>query len=425
MNRKLLFATGLVFLFVVVAIVWYFVYAKPVIAPSLSETNDPLPRNELPPRFQFIDGVGGDEQTSITEITQRPEDPLIRVWNKPTTGQSFVVEEILREEVATSTEGTSTVAVKRLVRATTTILLFVDRGTGYIYGYSPEDNTVFQITNTVVPGVYDAYIFNGGKRVIMRYVKDSDSVVGMIATIPSFSLKGTPSPLEEVEYLNSEVVSVSVKGNTGQASYVVKTGAGSAVYTVNEGGPTLVASSPFSEWDLGYGGDTLYATTKASSFALGITTALPNFSTVIGERAGLMVKPSSSYFLQSVWQTGSISTRVVGDNGSRVLALKTLASKCGWGSNDFLVCGVPKLLLRGGRDLPDAWFQGTASFEDNFYYINVDTFEEYPFFSFDKKYGTFDITSIVISSGNDFISFINKKNGELWLLKKGLLPAFY
>ncbi len=423
MNRKLLVATGLVFLFVIVALVWYFFYAKPVIAPSLSGTNDPLPGNQLPPRFQFIGNSEDEEGGSVTEVTQTPEDPLIRVWDKPATGQHFLTEGILLEEMATTTQGTTTVEIKRTVRATTTLLLFVDRETGYIYGYSPSDNSVFQISNTIVSGVHDAYIFNEGKRIIMRYTENENSgVVGIIATIPSFSPGGTPSPLEGVKYLNSEVSSVAVSEDGGAASYSVKTEGGSAIYSVSSGEPTFVASSPFSEWDLSYGGNILYATTRPSAFAMGVTVVLPSFTTIIGERAALMIKPSSSLLLGSVWSQGGIASFLASKTSTRQLSLRTLASKCGWGANNFLICATPKRFPPGSGYLPDTWFQGSVRFEDSLTEVDVSSLTENEFFSFEEEYGLFDVTNITISEDNNFISFINKRNGELWMIKSALLP---
>ncbi len=422
MNRKLLFATGLVFLFVVVVLVWYFFYAKPVTAPSLSQTNNPLGQNQLPPRAQFIGGSVGDEQTSTTEVTQKPEDPLIRVWDKPTTGQRYVIDQVMREETATTTQGTSTIEIKKIVRATTTVMLFVDRGTGYIYGYYPEDNSVFQITNTIVPGVHDAYIFNDGKRVIMRYANNENEViVAMVATIPPFIKNGVASSLTNIEYLNSEVSSVAVDPKGKKVAYLVKTDSGSSVYTMEGSDPVSVVSSPFGEWDLSYGGEALYATTKASSFAMGVATRLPSFNVITGERPGFNITPSSSYVFGSSWRNGSIETVMIDGGGVRPVSIKTLASKCGWGSGDVLVCAVPKTLPRMGKDLPDAWFQGLVSFEDDLVTIDPNTLEDFPLFSFDKKYGVFDVTNITISDALDFISFINKRNGELWVLKTKLL----
>lgn len=423
MNKKILFATALVFLFVIVALVWYFFYAKPVVTPSLSGTNDPLSGNQLPPRYQFIGNEGEGEQSSVTEVTQTPEDPLIRIWDRPATGQHYVVDQILLEETATTTQGTTTVEVKRTVRATTTILLFVDRETGYIYGYSPEDNSVFQISNTIISGVHDAYIFSEGRRVIMRYSEaENPSIVAVIATIPTFTKGGAPSPLEKVEYLNSEVTSVAVSERGDEASYAVRTETGSAFYRVSSGEPSFIASSPFGEWDLSYGGSSLYATTRPSAYATGVTVSLPSFTTVIGERAALMIKPSSSQFMGSVWVKGGIASFIADKGGSRTLSLKTLASKCGWGARGFLLCATPKAFPQGSLYLPDTWFQGKVRFEDTFTMVDTLSLTEYPFFSFDQQYGLFDVTNINISEDNNLISFINKRNGELWMIKRNLLP---
>lgn len=424
MNKKLLFATALVFLFVVVALVWYFLYAKPVVTPSLSGTNDPLLKNQLPPRFQFIGNEDGEESTSVTEVTQTPEDPLIRVWDRPATGLRYVVDEVLLEESATSTQGTTTVEVTKLVRATTTILLFVDRETGYVYGYSPKDNSVFQITNTIISGVYDAYVFNNGKRVIMRYTEaDSPTIIAVVATIPTFTQGGSPSPLEKIEYLNSEVISVAVDEKGENASYAVRTDTGVSFYTTSSGEPSLITTSPFGEWVLSYGGSSLYATTRASAYATGVTVSLPSFATVIGERAALMLQPSNSLMVGSVWVKGGVTSFLASRTGSRNLSLKTLASKCGWGSNGFLLCATPKTFPLGSMYLPDTWFQGTVRFEDTLTQIDTETFTETPFFSFESQYGLFDVASLLVSKENNFISFINKRNGELWIIKRDLLSS--
>jgi hypothetical protein len=423
MNKKLLFVTLLVFLFIIVVIVWYVFYASPTATPSLSETNNPLRKNELPVRFQFIGTDGEDDQTSTTEVVQTKDDPFVRVWDKPTTGQFYFIDQTLREETLTTQQGTTTVESKQSVRATTTILLFVDRGTGYIYGYSPEENTVFQVTNTVVAGVYDAYIFNKGKRVIMRYKDGTDSgVLGITATIPNISPSGEPSPLENLEYLNSEVTSVAVDSLGVGAAYAVRTESGSSFYSISSGAPVLIASSPFGEWDLSFGGTALYGTSKPSSYAMGVTVTLPSFRIVIGERAALMTKPSSSFFVGSSWVPGGISTFLISPSRSTSLSLKTLASKCGWGSSTYLLCAVPETLPLSEGVLPDDWFKGLVRFSDSLVEVDAVSGEESPFFSFEEKFGTFDVTSITFSPDDSFISFINKNNGELWMIKQNLLP---
>jgi hypothetical protein len=87
-NRRLLVLVGLVLLFVVVVLVWYFSYAKPIIAPSMNTTNDPVPKRTFPPRFQFLNWGSDTVSTSTTEVTDPLKDPLVKVWDKPATGQT-------------------------------------------------------------------------------------------------------------------------------------------------------------------------------------------------------------------------------------------------------------------------------------------------------------------------------------------------
>jgi hypothetical protein len=104
------------------------------------------------------------------------------------------------------------------------------------------------MTNTLVPGVYDAYIFNNGRRIIMRYIdKEKDAVTAIIAKLPQANEKSATEPLQEVKYLNGEVGSVAVSSFDGSASYTVVTKSGSSIYTVKDKEPTLLTSSPFRE----------------------------------------------------------------------------------------------------------------------------------------------------------------------------------
>lgn len=128
-NRKLLIAIGVVVFFVVIVLVWYFFYAKPVINPTLSETNNPLPQIKTPPRFQFLSWGNDEEPSTITEVIDPLKNPLTQIWDRPSTGQTFIIEQILQEGTTTVQQGTSTVEVRQVTRATSTTLLFVDKTT--------------------------------------------------------------------------------------------------------------------------------------------------------------------------------------------------------------------------------------------------------------------------------------------------------
>lgn len=425
MNRRLLFAIVLVLLFAVGVIVWFFMYAQPNTAPSLGGTANPLSLGNLPKRFQFIYNNNETQpSTSTTEITPEKPQVLTEIWDKPTTGQTFIVEDIIKEVDATSTQGTTTITFKKLVHASTTILMFVDRTTGHVYGYNRDINKLYQISNTTIPGVYDAYIFNNGKKIVLRYAdNDKQVIVGMLATIPNVDEKDQAKPLENTTYLPSQVTSVAVNTNKTLLSYLVTGDEGGSIYTVSSKGATLVANTPFKEWSLSYGGDTLYATTKPSAYVEGQTVILPSFEFVVGGKTGLISNPSEKgTFINSMWSSKGLKTFLSNAGNQVVLNATTIASKCTWGQNEFLVCAIPKTLPRSTEGLPDDWFQGRFSFDDSFVTVNTKTAEVYPLYSFDTaKKLSFDVVNISLSRDNTLVGFNRKQDASLWLLDTDLI----
>jgi hypothetical protein len=425
-NRRLLIATGFVLFFVIIILIWYFFYAQPAIAPSLNGTNDPKPTRSFPPRFQFLTWGENTTSTTTTEVTDPLKNPLVEVWNRPSTGQTFITDQILKEMSETVSSGSTTLEVKKTIRATSSVLLFVDRITGYIYGYPVETGTVFQISNTVIPGVYDAYFIDNGNRVIIRYVdQEKNTVVGLIANVPHVEQTGSALPLLNVQYLTSQVMSVAVNKTKTKASYVVATEEGSAVYTIDTTkGTHLIASSPFREWSISYGGDTLYVTTKPSAYIEGGTFSLPLFQSEIVEKTGLMSLPhESGFILNSMWGSKGLAT-FFSDNGTiQVLPIKTLASKCAWGRKDFLICAIPRTIPKTTEGLPDDWFQGRISFSDDLALIDKNSGNRYTLYNFNEKEGVFDVVKISLSEANDVISFNKKQDGTLWLLNTNLIQG--
>lgn len=421
MDRRYLFAVGGVLFFAIIIIVWYFFYAKPIVAPSLSGTNNPLPSTIIPSRFSFLNWGADDTGSSTTEVTDPLKLPLVQVWNKPAAGQTFITQEILKEVATTTTQGTSTIEIRRTIRATSTVLVFIDKVTGYIYGYPLESGIPYQISNTVIPGVYDAYFFDNGKRVVIRYIdRERNTVTTLSAVVPNVSQTGSALSLEEINYLSAPVTSLASNARKDRVSYVVAGSNGSSVYTINAKGTSLVSSSPFKEWSLSYGGDSLFVTSKPSAYVEGITAKIPSFGIEITGKTGLMSNPSAAGdILSSMWSSSGLLTFISNDGGDVVLPIKTLATKCAWGRNDFLVCAIPRTLPRTEEGLPDDWFQGRVSFNDDLYIVDKNTGEQFPFYSFSEDEGTFDITNISVSPITTILSFTNKRDGTLWFVDTG------
>ncbi len=424
-NRRILLAIGFVLFFVIIILIWYFFYAKPVIKKDITRTNDPVPVRLFPAGFQFLNWGNEPTSTSTTEITDPLTLPLVRVWDKPATGQTFVTQNILREIVSTSTQGTTTIETRRTVRATSTVIVFVDRMTGYIYGFPLETGKPFQMSNTVMPGVYDAQIFDEGKKVILRYLdQEKNKIVGVVANIPNVQENEMPLPLTNIQYITNPVTSIATNFKKDKVSYLVTTETGSSLYTITAKGPTLVTSSPFKEWMLSYGGENLYVTSKPSAYVNGATFSIPTFQPEVTEKTGLMSTPGANgVILNSMWSAQGLAT-FISDNGDiKLLASKTLASKCAWGERKFLVCAIPKLTLKGSEGLPDDWFQGRVSYSDDFFAVDSTTGETYPLYSFKQDEGNFDVTNMTISKENIFLTFNKKQDSTLWLLNTSLIEG--
>jgi hypothetical protein len=400
--------------------VWYFFYAKPVISPTLGAPNSSILSNILPKGFQFIGENGqADDTTSTTEVTPPGKQVFSKVWGKGAVGHTFTTREALREIEVPAKTGTST--VKQMVRVTINVLLFVDKITGYVYGYDLDTGEIFQISNTTLPGVYDAYIFNNGKSVVLRYIdKSRGTVVSAVADIPIVSPGQDAQGLQNMSYLPNGVSSVAVS-KSGKLSYIVPNTGGSSIYTLSTKGSSLIANSTFRDWLLSYGGETLYVTAKPSAYVEGSMFMLPSFNLVEGAKTGLMANPSpEGAFLNSMWSSSGLRTYIK-SKGTSVLSIATLASKCSWGNATFLICAVPQSLPNGSEGLPDDWLQGRVSFSDSLYVIDISSLTSYQLYTFDGAYGTFDVDAISVSPDANLVSLTKKSDGSLWVLNRSLI----
>lgn len=430
MSRRSLY---MLFMFVcmlaVIITVRYFFFTEPQKAPTLGGTKDPLNDSPLPSRFGFITQYfTGEipESTSTTEITNPEEQILTKIWDKPTAGGIFVSVPILKEVVSTSTlKGTTTeVTTIKSVRASSTVLMFVDRTTGYIYGHSLESGRTYQITNTTIPGIYDAYIWKNGRGILMRYLDtDRETIISTMGDIPVVPEDGNALPLEGVTLLPKNIASVAVSSSGNQISYVVPNSIGSSFYTITTKGVSTAATSPFSEWNIFYGGEQLYATTKPSAYVEGYTVSLPSFLRLVGNKTGLTsISSQNGILLNSMWAQSGLLTFLFSKTGSfKNLSVKTLSSKCAQNVESVFICAVPKSIPRTNEGLPDDWYQGSVSYDDTLSLVDGNNGETYSLYSFDDSLGPMDILNISSSSDGKSIGFMRKQDGSLWLLKTDLI----
>lgn len=382
-NRYLTFALLFTSIFAVGVIIWYFFFATPKTATTLSTTSNPLVTQTVPSRFGFITNLFTGEQpvsTTTTEVTPLKDQAFVKIWDKPSTGNTFVYISNINTITSTSSKiikkVPTVVAVNKLVYSTSTILMFVDRTTGYIYGHSQETGNTYQISNTLIPGVHDAYIFNNGKQILLRSLgDDKKTITSTLADVPQTKEGADPTPLLNETSLPVNIKSVVVSASSKKISYLVASSNSSSIYTIISKGTELTAFSPFNELTLSYGGEQLFATSKPSAYIEGSTYVLPSFTRIIGNKTGLMSNPSPDGFLiNNMWSnTGLLSFLFSNKGETKVLDIKTLASKCSWGNLSTLVCAIPQSIGQTSEGLPDDWYQGVIKFSDSLFYISART----------------------------------------------------
>lgn len=92
----------------------------------------------------------------------------------------------------------------------------------------------------------------------------------------------------------------------------------------------------------------------------------------------------------------------------------TLPEKCAWSQdNRTIFCAIPKN-VSDSAVLPDDYYKGLVSFADDFWRINLDTGEATRIFQTTEA---FDAGRLLLSPLEDYLLFIDKKNGLLYSLE--------
>jgi hypothetical protein len=434
MRRSLYFLLAFVLLFTLAVIIYIFFFSKSAPVSSKPDPKDPFGRASERVRV-FIPSFGRETTatSSETEVIPAEDQLLNKIWDKPVAGFAFIDRPILEQVASTTVVGSSSLPSVSQIRATSTSLLFVDRTTGYVYEYIHKNLKLHQVSNTRSPGVYDALFLGNGSFVVLRMFDEAKGViVSTVYKVPVTALSADPTPLEKLFTLPNNVTSFAVSESGRLFSYLVKTKTGSMLYTVRTDLPTFEPSSTtlyFSEWTLFYGGEMLYMTQKASAFATGYTVEVFTGKRLVNDKTGLISLGSEDEdnLISSMNSQKGLATFLFNKKTATtsILPIKTIASKCTFEkSYPSVICGVPTFIPKSVYGLPDDWYQGVVSFSDTLYRFSNDGNTGGVIIDLKKQSGEdLDIIKLHTNSSDSYLSFINKKDGSLWLANISLLAG--
>lgn len=315
---------------------------------------------------------------------------------------------------------------------TTSVVRFVEKGTGNVYETKSNTNSVNRLTNTTIPKILKAIWLKDGSGFLSQTIlPDTDIVETSFVKIERVgdSITENLTPYNTtISRLPTDIEDITISPNSNKIFYYTKNRGYSSWYISNPDGTEseLVNTHNVTEWITRWlTNNTIALQTKASYMApsYNYTFNIDNKQLkkegfggfgFVGNFSG-----DGSYTLAS--NGGSFPNLFLVNNATYEIfnsEIISLSEKCVWTKNSSpeLYCAMPINLPSG--NYPDAWYKGVVNTEDTLIKLNIlnDVYSNVVSLS-DESNEVIDVVDIMISQDDSHIIFRNKIDGFLWLLR--------
>ncbi len=414
MNKKLLALIVLLILIFVGGSYYWLVYEGRPVPFTETEENprgfNPFVRNTVTPPTDTLSSL------ATTTTTSPPPSQEIKI-------------PILRQISTTPIGGMSASTT-----ASTTLVRYVDRGTGHVSEARADEAEIIKLSNTTLPRIYESYWNKNLTSAVFRYIKeDTDVVVNFYAEIRKVSGTSTDTvnktPYEiKGKFLSSTIkeLAVSPKGDR-IFTFNIEEGRGVGYLSqFDESKKTKILDTPLTQLSVSWPEEnTIILTTKASGVSSGYTYSLDTktgtLKKIFGGVVGLTTKPSVDLkYLMFSNRTGRTIGTFLYNTSTRTTSetiFKTLPEKCVWSSlrKNELYCAVPTEIP--DALYPDDWYKGSVSFIDQIWHLDTITGEVHLLANLlDLSDKLIDATGLTLDPKENFLYFINKNDLSLWSL---------
>lgn len=290
---------------------------------------------------------------------------------------------------------------------------YVERKNGHLYKMLEKDRKPEKISNSTIPGIYEAYFNKEGNTTIYRYLSNEGVINSFLATL------GKPTG----EYLPANITDLSVSKDQNRFFYITKSNntAVGVVKNFETGASQNIFNHQFTEWLSEWDNKgNIYLTTKPSFVVPGnmylLSQTNKTIQKILGGVRGLTTKisPDGKRVLYSSSENSGPKLMVFMQEGRKFIDLDTygLADKCVWSSDNINVyCFVPNKIT--GNQYPDSWYQGIVSFDD--FVLKIDTNSRDTITYANSVNETpIDGFNLILNKKEDTLFFINKKDYTLW-----------
>jgi hypothetical protein len=305
-----------------------------------------------------------------------------------------------------------------------TLIRYIERGTGHIYEMRPKEAAPQKISNITIPRIQEAQWAPSGNRLVLQYITGNGEVSSFVGEVQK---ENEDEPLAGF-FLPPDTTRVTFSPTSDQLFYLRNSDAGSSGYSASAltGGSTReIFDSPLGGWEIEWPQASIITLTSA------FHESAPGAHVRIHARTGTEEYLHGEYIALTARTNGSgevaLITRLTeGEmmsalyraktNTTEKLLFGTMAEKCVWGRSDqnILICAFPQLGI-SADDITQA-YQGEFFFTDMLWNINIE--EKTSTLLVDPEDLTniaIDIIEPVISADDKNILFKNKRDQSLWL----------
>jgi hypothetical protein len=404
MSRKILFPIIIIVVVIAIGLIVYFFFPEntqkkigslPVISYFFPESEEIRRQNgeiKSPPADEINEN--GEKETQPPKTDSLPV--LIQLTNVEVVGATFNEKD-------------------NMVR-------FVEKQTGHLYEIDPLGKNLKRISNTTIPNIFEISWSPNGKNAVLRYFKN-EKINNFFASFTGSTTNGL--------FFSEKIKSILTSQN--KKIYYLQENNSLGFVTESDFGlknKRQIFISPFTDFvlipeDKNHVGLLTKPSFFSKGFLYSLNTATKNYTKILGGIFGLNALWSKDgekiFYTESLISKKGVKNKILDVISKKELNLniKTFPEKCVWSklNKNILYCASPINPPKG--EYPDDWYQGIVQFNDNLWKINYKTGEMFVLFEFDqlsKKEGGIDVVNPFLSKDEEFLFFINKKDGSLWSL---------
>lgn len=364
---------------------------------STAANTSPENTNSANSAFARLLGVGQpalNDATTIQSNATREETRAPRFWRvtaTPVAGAAFL--------------------------ATSSILRYVERGSGHVFEADPFTGSVTRISNTLTPRVYEASL-GGGTSVILRTIEK-----GAPVTFGGTATTTTPNGISELELTNlgSAIEDIVSFANTPEILMIADAGASSHLIRSHVDGstPKQLLSLPGGDFKIQLAGENIVLTERAGSGILGnayrvASSLIPLVKNVPGLITRVQAQSENVLYSSDDGTRLRLFTNTTNAN-QKEISLATIAEKCAWAPQGTVAyCAgpqgtIPTMFL-------DRWYRGEIHTEDVWYKIDTASAKVDTLFRVDSSY-VIDVENPTVDPTGKYILFQNARDKSLWVLR--------